>query len=375
MDSASRDRITSKVLKDLEDTRFAASALKALSGGSANFIYRADLRTALDDGTREVLIKHSEGYVANHPDFKLTVARCRIEEECLKALSKLPIVGRESSGGFNFIARTPRFYHFDEQNNTQVQEYLPNSKDLKTYALKAYSDTTPETEKTQCVQLGRALGKWLRNFHTWAASQPELRKTVAVNREMQQLKNRINFSWLLDRVTQFPSVLSDAQEIFEEVKKMAAAELEDESRLQVIHGDFWTGNILLPDSPIKEGVDIPMFVIDWEMSQIGVPGLDVGQMIAELYELKLYRSIEAGLWMVQGFVEGYGIVSEDFAFRTAIQVGAHLVCFGTSVQGWGPPVQVEVVARTGKEIIVHAWRKDRKWFEGGDLACLFSKTE
>jgi len=108
------------------------------------------------------------------------------------------------------------------------------------------------------------------------------------------------------------------------------------------------------------------------MSQIGVPNLDLGQMIAELYEMKLYKDITAGLWIVQGFVEGYGRVNDDeFAFRTAIQVGAHLVSFGTSVQGWGTPDQVEMVARTGRDIIIHAWRKDRKWFEGGDLACLF----
>lgn len=114
-----------------------------------------------------------------------------------------------------------------------------------------------------------------------------------------------------------------------------------------------------------------MFVIDWEMSQIGVPNLDCGQMIAELYELRLYKDTTAGLWMVQGFAEGYGAVSNDFAFRTAIQIGAHLVSFGTSVQGWGTPEQVEMVARTGRDIIVHAWQKDREWFEGCDLACLF----
>ncbi|KAI3336528.1 kinase-like domain-containing protein [Xylariaceae sp. AK1471] len=372
MDAATRDEIKSKVLKDLEQTPFAASSLRALSGGTANFIYHAILKTPLSDGTRDLLIKHSEGYIANSPAFKLTLFRCRIEEECLKALSEFPIEGKaELPGDTRFTVRTPNFYHFDEQNNTQVQEILLNGKDLKTYALNTYSANTLETARPQCLQLGRALGRWLRNFHTWSATQAGLRKTVAGNTEMQQLKHLINFSWLLDRVAQFPSVLGEAQDVFEKVKAMAAKELEDESRLQVIHGDFWTGNILLPDSSIQEGSDVPMFVIDWEMSQIGVPNLDIGQMIAELYEMKLYRNVTAGVWMVQGFVEGYGSVSEDFAFRTAIQVGAHLVCFGTSVQGWGTPEQVEMVARTGRDIIVHAWQKDREWFQRNDLACLF----
>ncbi|KAI1500510.1 kinase-like domain-containing protein [Biscogniauxia marginata] len=370
MEPTNRHEMVPTVLKDLEDTPFAASSLEVLSGGTANFIYRATLKTRLHDGTKEVLIKHSEDYIANHPAFKLSLSRCRIEEGCLKALSKFTVVGRAEIGDIYFVVKTPRLYHYDERNNTQVQDYLPNSKNLKMYALKTYSGNTPEALRGQCSQLGRALGTWLRNFHNWAATQPELREQVAGNKEMQQLKHTINFTWLLDRVEQFPSVLSDARSVFEEVKNMAALELEDESRLQVIHGDFWSGNVLLPDSPIREGTDVPMFVIDWEMAQVGVPGLDLGQMIAELYELKLYKNITAGLWMVQGFVEGYG-PSEDLAFRTAIQIGAHLVCFGTSVQGWGTPEQVEMVARTGKEIIVHAWRKDREWFETGDLKCLF----
>lgn len=108
------------------------------------------------------------------------------------------------------------------------------------------------------------------------------------------------------------------------------------------------------------------------MAQLGVPSLDLGQMIAELYELRLFKSIDAGLWIIQGLVEAYGISDEDFAFRTAIQVGAHLVCFGTTVQGWGTPEQVESVVRTGRDLIVNAWKKERAWFESGDLACLFS---
>ncbi|TGJ87381.1 hypothetical protein E0Z10_g1347 [Xylaria hypoxylon] len=379
MDAATREEIKSKIIRDLEQTPFAATSLRVLSGGVANFIYHASLKKPLADGTGDVLIKHGEDYIANNPNFNLTLFRCRIEEQCLRALSgsEFQIEGKAAIPGdtINFTVRTPKVYHFDEQNSTQIQEILHNGKDLKTYALSTYSANTSDAARPHCIQLGRALGKWLWNFHNWSATQAHLRKTVAENKDLQQLKHLINFSWLLDRVAQFPSILNEAKDVFEKVKDMAAKELEDESRLQAIHGDFWTGNVLLPDGPIKEGSDITMFVIDWEMSQIGVPNLDIGQIIAELYEMKLYKNITAGVWMVQGFVEGYGEVSNDFAFRTAIQIGAHLISFGTSVQGWGTPEQVEMVARTGRDIIVHAWRKDRDWFQGGDLACLFHSTQ
>ncbi|KAI0194991.1 kinase-like domain-containing protein [Astrocystis sublimbata] len=344
-----------------------------LSGGTANFIYLAHLRKPLADDTSQVLIKHSEDYIANSPSFSLTLFRCRIEAECLKALSRFTIQGkvgpRENP---NFTVGTPKLYHFDEQNSTQIQEVLRNGKDLKTYFLSANSTETTNIARPQCHQLGRALGRWLRDFHTWSATQIKLREVVAGNTDLQQLKHFINYSWLLDRVEQFPKILSEAKEVFEKVKDMAASELGDESALQVIHGDFWTGNVLLPDSPIRgSGDDLTLFVIDWEMSQLGLPNLDLGQMIAELYELKLYKNITASLWTAQGFIEGYGAVSNDFAFRTLIQTGAHLISFGTSVQGWGTPEQVEMVARTGRDIIVHAWRKDLEWFLRGDLACLF----
>ncbi|KAI1338049.1 kinase-like domain-containing protein [Xylariaceae sp. FL0016] len=374
MSSIDRDRIASQVREGLENTAFAASSMRVLSGGNANFTYHANLKTPLQDGTKEVLIKQSEGFVANNPDFKLTLARCRIEDECLKALSKFSVSSIKDGTESIYTVRTPRFSHFDEINNTQIQEYLPNSKDLKTYALKTYPENTPDAAREECFQLGRALGLWLRSFHQWGATQPDLYKMVSGNEEMQHLKHVINFSWLVSRIQLFPSILEEARSVFEEVKEMAEKEMRDEGKTQVIHGDFWTGNILLPDSPIEKGVGIPMFVVDWEMSQAGAPNLDVGQMVAELYELKLYKNITAGNWMVQGFLNGYGNVDEEFALRTAIQVGTHLIGFGTSVQGWGTPDQVEMVARTGRDIIVHAWRKDRKWFEEGELACLFESV-
>ncbi|KAJ2965378.1 hypothetical protein NUW58_g10896 [Xylaria curta] len=103
MDAATRDEIQSKVLTDLEQTPFAASSLKVLSGGTANFIYHANLKKPLSDGTRDVLVKHSEGYIANSPAFNLTLFRCRIEEECLRALSDFPVEGKaELPGDINF---------------------------------------------------------------------------------------------------------------------------------------------------------------------------------------------------------------------------------------------------------------------------------
>lgn len=116
-----------------------------------------------------------------------------------------------------------------------------------------------------------------------------------------------------------------------------------------------------------------MLVIDWEMAHLGVPNLDFGEMIAELYTIWLYKRVPAALWIMEAFVDAHGEVSLGHAFRTAVQVGAHIVCV-TSIVGWGAPNEIEKAVVVGKDIIVHAWEKDRAWFEEGDLACIFRQV-
>jgi hypothetical protein len=134
-----------------------------------------------------------------------------------------------------------------------------------------------------------------------------------------------------------------------------------------------TISILIPNVHLREQSETTLFVVDWEMSHIGSRALDLGQMIAELYETKLFKNVEAGVWVIQGLLEGYGGLSDEIAFRTAIHVGVHLVCWGSRVSGWGSPQQIEDVVKVGRDLIVHGWRKDRTWFEGDTLSCLFTR--
>ena len=72
---ASSDEISVKVQQSLRDTPYACVSLVKLSGGTANFVYRGILETPLQDGTGTVVIKHTEGYVASNPAFKITSTR------------------------------------------------------------------------------------------------------------------------------------------------------------------------------------------------------------------------------------------------------------------------------------------------------------
>lgn len=114
------------------------------------------------------------------------------------------------------------------------------------------------------------------------------------------------------------------------------------------------------------------------MAQLGLRPLDLGQMVAELWQLRLYKDIDASPWLIEGFVDGYTAghseVDESFAFRVILHVGAHLVCFGSRTPGWGTPEQQEEIMKIGGDTIVKAWSKDRGAFDGHVLECLFPQN-
>ena len=69
-------QITAKINQSLISTPYDCTSLTRLSGGTANFVYRGILQRPLDDGTKTVIIKHAEEFLASAKDFKLTADRC-----------------------------------------------------------------------------------------------------------------------------------------------------------------------------------------------------------------------------------------------------------------------------------------------------------
>ncbi|CAI4211832.1 unnamed protein product [Parascedosporium putredinis] len=361
-DFSGAEKALVELTAQLTGTPYEALALTALSGGNANFIFHAVLKNPLPDGTREVVVKHGEGFVAANPNFKISIDRCEIEVGALQAVNAFAPVQAGS-----WTVRAPKTIFFDPALNNHVQECKPAAKSLKEYALRHFATSSPALEVSS-VSLGTSLGTWLRAFHAWAndPTRADLRQLAARNQQLQGIKQYINYGSLVSRIDSFPAILSDSRALFEQVAQATADEIVDPDRLSVIHGDFWTGKLRRPSLP-KE-----VFVVDWEMFQLGVFAADIGQMITELYELKLYKDIDAGLWIIQGLCAGYGVLDKDVAFRALVTVGAHLLCFGTTVAGWGTPDMVEQVAREGRDILTAAWAKDEAFFENHPLGCVLS---
>ncbi|KXH63613.1 phosphotransferase [Colletotrichum salicis] len=372
-EESTSDRVLREVKAELAGTPYCFESARLLGGGTTNYIFHVKLQQPLFDGTVEVAVKHGEGFVAQSPGFKLPTSRCRIEESCLRELSAFP-----PYSGQKISVTTPKLFYFNEETNTQVQAYQPSPLSLKNYAIQYFAvstseSTTLEPVKSQCLDIGKAVGMWLRSFHDWSNSEEQLkfRDLAAGNKEMQTLKQWMNYERLPNSIIRFPDILGDCNDAFADIVDSVKREMVDDKCLQVIHGDFWTGNILLEGSPWDDEHS-QLLVVDWEMCQLAVRPLDLGQMIAELYELKLYKDMESGVWLIQGFVEGYGEVDDDFAFRTLLHVAVHLIGFGTTVQGWGTQDQAKTVASEGRDILKNAWAKDRLFFEKHALGCVFS---
>ncbi|KAI9678372.1 MAG: hypothetical protein M1822_008018 [Bathelium mastoideum] len=204
---------------------------------------------------------------------------------------------------------------------------------------------------------------------------------------MRKLRYAISYGAFIDVVQKFPQIWEPKKKALEEVRDMATAEYAKtpqdnvDENWGIIHGDFWTGNILMPNVPSlekkqPEGTDL--FVIDWELAQFGRKEYDLGQMIGDLYERKHFFEAESALHTTQGFAAGYGDLSDDEAFRIAIHVGQHLVCWcirrNPKAPFTEPPEQIEGAICIGTDFIVKGWEKDRAWFEGSELACLFKGT-
>jgi hypothetical protein len=99
------------------------------------------------------------------------------------------------------------------------------------------------------IAIGHALGRWLHSFHSWSSkpAQAELRRVMADNKPMRQIRYSISYGAFVDVVRKFPEVWGPNQKVLGEVRDMAIAEYANTSKGKVgedwgiIHGDFWSG--------------------------------------------------------------------------------------------------------------------------------------
>jgi hypothetical protein len=118
-----------------------------------------------------------------------------------------------------------------------------------------------------------------------------------------------------------------------------------------------------------------LVVLDWELAQLGHRAFDLGQMIGDLYEQSYLDKSESTKVAIAAFASGYGQLSDGMAFRTAMHAGIHLIHSNirrpSSVALMGTTEKISEMMMFGVDLILEAWKKDKTWFMGTELACLF----
>ncbi|KAK7214409.1 hypothetical protein V2G26_002412 [Clonostachys chloroleuca] len=202
MAAPSKDKVYAKVKKGLEATPFEPSKLTELAGGSVNFTYEATLAKPLDDGAKTVLIKHAEPCMKVRPETTLPPDRGNLEIQCLEHI---------------FIE-----YSFE----CRTLEHMPEGTTLKEFIPKYFGHATTPKE-SDAREIGKTVDSWLKWFHQLTANDAEIHTIAGKNELGRFFRHMVTFTWLKDRVVQYPSVLSDAKEIFQEVEQAVTAEFSD----------------------------------------------------------------------------------------------------------------------------------------------------
>ncbi|KAI9646191.1 hypothetical protein NHQ30_005631 [Ciborinia camelliae] len=360
--SESQAFISQLVQESLRKTQYACTTLTPLPGGSSNFLYRGTLTKSLPDGTTFVIVKHTKAYLFSNKEFKITPTRAFYESQLLTYLSTFPTQFTPKN---NISISTPALLYYDPTTHTQIHTHHPSltCTNLKSYILEHHSTISPSTASA----LGHSLGNWLKNFHSWAnaPAQSGLREIMVGNHAMRTLKLAINYTSLVAMIDHFPKILEASRDVCEEVEREMLQWVEGggDGTRELIHGDFWCGNVLLPNTIISPSTltPIPIFITDHELSHLATPIFDLAQMCAELYMLTYFKSIPAGNQILVSFLDGYGSIDEDKRWKMLVYIGCHLICWGPRVPGWGTSEQVEGCVELGRDLVVNGWWRDSDW--------------
>ncbi len=122
-------------------------------------------------------------------------------------------------------------------------------------------------------------------------------------------------------------------------------------------GDFWPGNLMVALD--GTGALKHIYVLDWELSKTGLPGIDVGQFSAEMHLLRsFYPEVcgEAAQMLLEQFLREYkrvGEPSEEDIKQATVHLGVHLVVLAERVE-WGGKERTREVVLEGVRMIVNS---------------------
>lgn len=131
-------------------------------------------------------------------------------------------------------------------------------------------------------------------------------------------------------------------------------------------GDFWPGNMMVRTD--AQGEVERIYVGDWEMAKVGLPGMDVGQFASEVHLLRRCNPEtckDTAPILLENYFKEYKAVCGPLpeVARTAIVLwGTHMVIWGPRVDWGGREITREIVLE-GVQMLVDGWMKSEEWLK------------
>ncbi|KAF9885551.1 hypothetical protein FE257_012757 [Aspergillus nanangensis] len=343
--------IEADIIEALSRTRYACSTIKRLSGGYVNFTYRGTILCPLSDGSTSVIVKHGEEYSTELRGFSASTIRCEAEQSIIRRVNQIWL---QNVIYDSLSIRIPRLYHFFPQSNTQIMEDITESKTLHG-GLQFLSAPT-------AASIGQSLGAWIASFHSWARSHtdPSFSSVLGNNGELYEKQVRrmcINLS----------SECENKRVVEYYRDRLLEIDKED---VGVVHGDFTSRNVLVQNSHGRAKRPISLAIVDWEACHLGNQSRDIATFIGSLYMEHHFHGIEVARSMLQGFVQGYGPLREDLAFRVVVHTGMYFFLWKIYGDGKQTEKQVRELLQLAQDLLVKGCEKDREGITQSFLGCL-----
>ncbi|KAG6333896.1 hypothetical protein ID866_5181 [Astraeus odoratus] len=348
----------------VQNTAFESHAVDKLSGGTANFTYRIHLLEPID-GKSTFIVKYAAPYIAssaNTTRMPFSPERQKVEVEALRLAHRL-----SRSDEHNAIT-VPRVHLFDEEAHVIIMDDV--GEDVVTLKELLINESVPVDI---LEEMGSALGQFLGHLHGWHErpdvdlslfAHNELGKTISIyatySRVVSTLTGKHGIPALSDPLLDVPE---EKLETISRVVETRTKEIHASTPSDFMtHGDFWTGNVVvLPrrgaDGAI-EGLG-KMYVLDWELAKTGLPGLDLGQMCAELHLISRFHPHrkDSANTVMQSLLSVYRRTRPTDSALTRVAVshlGAHLVVWPPRV-AWGGRERTREVVQEGVDLLELGW--------------------
>ncbi|KAI9091490.1 kinase-like domain-containing protein [Phlyctochytrium arcticum] len=340
----------------LAATPFHSVKIEQISEGNANFSFRAFCDNP--DGKYDtVFIKHAEPYIAKWKAFKFEAERNHFEYTVLSHLINF------QTSYQNVSVTSPKPLLHIKEHNTTIYEDVKQARTLKTALV------NDELDAGNAGKIGGALGKYLAELHRWGIQleQEPLRQVLRNYTVSTKVLFNFTYEQLAGVIDAFPEILAGQQDLFAEAKAFGSKVFFDQSEKcnTITHGDFWTGNVLIPNVLGKSETSSPdatLYVLDWEATRLCSPGFDIGQMVAEMYLPHHFHSNPVSHLLIQSFLSTYARSVENatqHAMTAATHFGMHLLVFPAQT-GW-PKDKIEECIKMGLEYLRAGIKQDTEW--------------